>query len=97
MTEAIIIGLGVLWFLYKLIATNETKYLLISLVLITLQLSRWPLFLNTNLAFGLIGIIGAVLMGVEYFIKKRITSVYLYILLFLGMGGVFLTQSFFTK
>lgn len=95
MIEAIVIGLGAIWFFYKWITQKEMKYILISLVLIVFQLSRWPFFLNANLVFGVISIISAVLMGIEFFVKKRIGSIYPYIIIQLAIGGLLISQVFF--
>jgi len=97
MIETIVVVLGSLWFFYKWITKGEMKYLLISLVLIALQLSRWPFFLNVNLVFGIISIIGAVLMGIEFYVKKGIASIYPYIIILLGIGALLIAEAFFSQ
>ncbi len=90
MIEAIAIGLGAIWLGYKWVIKKQFKYIILPVMLILLQLSRWPFFLNISLVAGMIGIIGAIMMGIEFFVKKRIVSVYPYIIILLFLGCLML-------
>ena len=92
MIEAIAIGLGAIWLGYKWVIKREVKYIVLTLILIMGQLTRWPFFLNYNLIGGLIGIVGGVIMGMEFFIKKHIASVYPYIIIILFISCLLLVE-----
>lgn len=92
MIEAIAIGLGAIWFGYKWFVKRQIKYIVLPLILIMGQLTRWPFFLNHNLMGGLIGIVGGIIMLVEFSIKKQIASVYPYIIIILFVSCLLLIE-----
>ncbi len=97
MIEAIAVWLGAIWLGYKWVIKKQFKYIVLPVLLIMLQLARWPFFLEYKLVFGLLNIIGAIMMGVDFSIKKQFTLVYPYIVILLGTGGVMLVNFFFEK
>jgi len=97
MIEAIAIWLGAIWLGYKWAQKKQFKYIVLPVLLIVLQLARWPFFLEYKLVFGLLNIIGGILMGVDFLIKKQFTLVYPYIVILLGTGMTTLTYFFLDK
>lgn len=92
MIEAIAIWLGAVWFGYKWFIKRQTKYILLPIILVMNQLTRWPFFLDYNLVFGLIGIIGGVIMCVEFSMKKQITSMYPYVIIIFFISVLLLIE-----
>lgn len=93
MVEFIIIILGSLWIFYKWFKKREVNYIFIPVILLTLQSSRWPLFLNTDVTFGLISIFTAAAITIEYCMKKKINPVYPYVVTTLGIGIYLIIKS----
>jgi hypothetical protein len=97
MIEAIAVWLSPIWFGYKWVTKKQFKYIVLPVLLIVLHLARWPFFLEYKLVFGLLNIIGGIMMGADFSIKKQITLVYPYIVILLGTGMIMLTYFFFGK
>lgn len=94
MVEAIIIWLGAAWLGYKWFVKRQFKYIVLPIMLIILQFSRWPFFLDYLLVFGLLGVVCGVMMSIESLIKKQIASTYPYIVGHFAAGGMLLLYFF---
>ena len=94
MIEAIAMVLGAVWLARKWFVKRQFKYIVLPAILLITQLSRWPFYLEYSLVFGLLGVVGAVMMTVEFFFKKQLTLVYPYIIILFGLG-LLLLGSFF--
>ena len=86
MIEAIAMVIGAVWLGYKWVLKRQFKYIVLPCVLLITQLSRWPLYLKYNLVFGILGLFGALMMTIEFSLKKQLTLVYPYIIILLGLS-----------
>lgn len=93
MVEFIIIVLGSSWIFYKWFKNREMSCFFIPVFLLTLQSSRWPFFINTDIVYGLISVFTAIFITIEYLIEKKISSVYPYVVATFGVGLYLLIKS----
>lgn len=95
MVQAIIIGLSIMWSIYKFIATKQIQFLVLACFTAILQLCFWPFFLNKNLVLGVLAFSNALWMALEVIIRKKIASVTTYIISFVLLGILLLGNAFF--
>ncbi|MES2345359.1 MAG: hypothetical protein V4494_05435 [Chlamydiota bacterium] len=91
---ALIIGIGIIWLLCKYWKTRIPRTLSCAVILICLQLSRWPLLLPIKFSFALAAFYAAGLI-IYNRKRKKDPNAYIYGLLFICFGGVFLVEAYF--
>lgn len=94
--ETFVLCSGVLWESYKFVKTKELKHLFLICSLLLFLLWRWPLYLSGDLAFGLMGFMGAGFLTYENYGrgKKSQPLAYLYIILFFALGSMLIAHAF---
>lgn len=94
-----LISLGVLagccWLFYKFYKTKSTRTLYAGILILLLQLSRWPLFLPIKICFALVSFSAAAMIFYDTYYKNKNKNAFIYIILFIGFGAVFLVEAFF--
>ena len=94
---AVISGWGAFaWYVYKAVRTREFKNIIMAAFFILMQLTYWPFSLDKKLVFGIYGISFATMMLIEQHVTRKIDSVGLYVLGFILLGSIFLSE-FFAK
>ncbi|MFZ4674062.1 MAG: hypothetical protein ACOYL1_06945 [Chlamydiia bacterium] len=94
MLDLLVVGSFVIWCIYKFSITKEMRFVVLAVVLGFIQLMRWPVFLSSDLAFGLMAALGAILMCTEFLWKKKIATIAPYLLIFVGVSGALLFDFF---
>lgn len=97
MMNAIVVGMGIIWLIYKWVVQKKVKYIVTPFILFLLQLSMWPFFLKIECVFGILSLMCGVMLSLEYCIKKRIDSIYPYIIVFTVIGLWLLGQFFLSN
>lgn len=91
---ALVIGIGIIWLLCKYWKKRTPRTLSSAVILIFLQLSRWPLHLPIKFSFALAAFYAAGLL-IYNRKKNKDPNVYIYGLVFICSGGIFLVEAYF--
>ncbi len=89
--DCLILLAGCLWFLYKYIRTRDLQYIFPILVILSVQMARWPFFLDYKISFGAIFLICIGFLLYEKVSKKRLPR-RLYIICFSCLGAFLLVR-----
>lgn len=92
--ETLVIVGGILWLIYKYLKIKKERSLFTAIFLICSLPWRWPFFLPIQVTFSLWSFAGAIALFLEHRKKhKEYGLAYFYILVFMGLGLIFLSQA----
>lgn len=94
---SLVIFAGACWLFYKFYKTKNTRSLYAGILILLVQLSRWPFFFPIKVSFALMSFCAAIMVFFDTYYKSKNKNAFLYIILFLGFGAVFLVEAFFHK
>lgn len=89
--DSLILLSGCLWFLYKYFRTRDLQYVFPVLVILSVQMARWPLFLDYRISLGTIALICIGFLCYEKVSKRKLPR-RLYIICFSCIGAFFLVR-----
>lgn len=99
MIQSLVIFGGMIWFLWKFFCDKNLRHLFIAIFLAALILTQWPVYLSYKFSFALWALMAAGFMIYEVSYKKeekqrkRSPLTYIYILLFIAFGLLFLGEA----
>lgn len=91
---AFVIGIGIIWLFCKYWKTRTPSTLSCAILLLCLQLARWPFYFPLKFSFALASFYAAGLV-IYNRKQKKDPNAYIYGLLFICFGGVFLVEAYF--
>lgn len=80
-----------IWLFYEGRKRGSSRLEIAALIIITIQLAKWPFFLSTNLSYAFLGLTGAA-WAFYRFLKTKNQDVLTLSILVLLLGLVFLSQ-----
>lgn len=92
--QTFVIGIGILWLLVKYWKSRIPRDLSCAILLICLQFSEWPIYFPIKFSFALACFYCAGLL-IRNRKQKKDPNTYIYILVFICSGGIFLVEAYF--
>ena len=93
MIDTLIILLGCSYLFYKFYKSKKTGPLYTGIIVLLFQLSKWPFYMPTLMAFSLMAFACGGMLFYEYYYKRKDKSAIIFTIMFFCFGIIFFAKN----